>query len=225
MNYDIENVLDIVKNDPAAIIYSEVFLEEIVRRNILESMVDDFLQFRKPILIKRFCNLEYRFELHYAWDNSNDLIIVADVFNLKNLILISAFPKRRANSIDDFDEGEVQMRKIYDQPYGMVTLCVVDGFRYGQTIIVEEGFYIDFDVYGYPVSVVMFGVSKRFKLRPNEFLSCRMKGSIEITNDSIRIEVNVTVKFRQMTTRVVEHEIPNVYGFSPNEFVLKIVNA
>lgn len=222
MSNDIENVLNNLKNNSRAIIYTEVFLEEIERRNILEDMVDEFLLFRKAIEIRQFCNLDYRFEIHYAWNNVNNLVVVADVFNRKKLILISAFPKRRRDSFYDFDNSEIRMKMTYDQPYGMITLCILDGFRYGQTIAVGEGLYIDFDAYGYPISLTLFGVSKRFTLRASEFLNCRMEGVIEITEDLIRVRVEVTVKLKKVVLRVIEKEISNDFGILPNHFVLKI---
>lgn len=108
---------------------------------------------------------------------------------------------------------KVKFVKIYDEAYDLANITVEDDFEYGQTIVIGDGFFVDFDVSGNPVAIEMVEASKNFSMLRQAFSPAKIKGVIQITEEVIRIEMRIPEK-----SRFLEKEVPNDYGLSAAEF-------
>ena len=210
------NVLGNLKEDPMRITFTEHFLEQINRRNIPDMYVTDLLETGNPVEIKKIGKCPSRFELEYAPDDSNELHVTFDLFNHDSIILILAFVKN--DEFDDLQDNLLEFECIYDSAFDLMDLHSRYGFRYGQTIEMEPGFNIDFDSCGYPVAVEIIRASKKFKLKQKTLSYAKLKGWIEIGPNMIRIRIEVSVRLTDVKTRVLENEVPNVYGIKTGRF-------
>ena len=73
------------------IIYTQHFEEKMNHRYIHDGLVEDMLCFCKPEDIRKVPGTTSRFELRYCLEGNWSMIIVADVFNVNSVILISVF--------------------------------------------------------------------------------------------------------------------------------------
>lgn len=222
MAYDtdaLKNILKNLKEDPMRIIYTEHCLEQIEKRKIPEECVEEALENENPASITPIENLI--FELHYHLNNSTELYILARPFNLDKIILISA---RTNNESDNTKNNALKFKRVYDFAFDLLNIHSKYGFRHFQTIEIESKFDIDFDSCGHPIGIEIIHPSKKFKLTAKQFSSAKLNGQIEITKNSIKIHLKATLNNENIHDRVLEKEIPNIYGIQENAFDLIIEN-
>lgn len=209
----LKNTLKGLKDDPMRIIYTENFVEQTDRRDIPEDLVDELLTNEKPTKINEIKGEHGRFEVIYSSSDFGDLTVVLILFNLTEVILITAFSTSDAS--DCFDTM-MDFKCIYDSTLDLLDLHSRYGFRHCRTVMVESGFNIDFDYCGYPVAVEMMMASKRFKIRSDNLSSSKFFSQIEVENESIRIKITAYPNYGQSKT--IEWEIPNTFGISTGRF-------
>lgn len=221
MTYDIDfvkNVLKHLKEDPMRITYTEHYLEQIEKRDIQDVYVTELLENKNPNEIHHIQNS--RFELHYILEDSSRLQVTIDMFNRNSIILISAIAKK--DHVNSQSNNTLEFEGVYDLAFDMIDFRSKTDFRYGQSIEMETGFNIDFDSCGHPVAVEMLRVSKKFKIRRNDFSRALFDGTIEITPDIIRIRLKASFTHAGIEARVLEKEVANDYGIASNVFDLKL---
>lgn len=216
MNFDeIENILDHLDEDPMRIIFTEHFLEQIEKRNIPDTCLEDLLEKDRLIEIKKIKNHSKRYELTFSLDDSGELIIVVDTYNRRSVILISALAKTKSV---EHNLGTLEFECVYDFAFDLMNIESKHGFRFSQTIEMEEGFNIDFDSCDHPAAIEIIRPSKKFGLARKYFSNVEIEGIIEISPDSIMVHVELTPDVKHGKIRVLEKEIPNVYDIQPGKF-------
>lgn len=221
MKYDIEtveNILEGIKKDPLKVIYTENYLNQIAKRNIPDMPIEELIENGKLSEITEIQNST--FELHFDLEDSNELKVIAEPFNIDEIILISASYKN--NGINHQSHHVIEFEGIYDLALDLMDFHSKYGFKYKQTVEMEPGFYIDFDSGGHPVAIEMTPTSKRFKLNRKSLSSVKFDGRIEITPELIEISLKASFNSESIKTRVFEKEIPNEYGIQANVFDLMI---
>ena len=212
---EIENILKHLPEDPTRIIFTEHFLEQIEKRNISDTCLEDLLEKNKLIGIRKIEDHTQRYELRFSLDDSGELIIVVDTHNHQEVILISAFAK---NENLEHAIGTLELEWIYDFAFDLMNIESKHGFRFCQTIEIEEGFNIDFDSCDHPVAIEVIRPSKKFRLSRKHFSNIAIEGRIEISADSIMVHMELSPDIEQVKTRVFEKEVPNVYGIQSGKF-------
>lgn len=223
MNFDeIENILNHLDEDPMRIILTEHFLEQTEKRNIPDTCLQDLLEKNRLIEIKKVEDHPQRYELTFSLDDSGKLIIIADTYNRRGVILISAFSKTGGVKADP---GSLELECIYDFAFDLMSIESKHGFRYLRTIEMEKGFNIDFDSCEHPAAIEIIRPSKKFGLASKYFSNVAIEGVIEISSDSIMVHVELSHDIEQGKTRVLEKEVPNVCGIKPGRFAFKPIRV
>ena len=222
----VKNILSNLRNAHEPITYTEHFISQITKRKISADKIDHLIVFTRPLKIKKTENHHSRFELLYPLNDSGDVEVIADVFNDDGLILISAVSKNKTGSDFDFGKirGSVKMENIYDSVFDLMSITLCDGFSFGQSIILEDGFYIDFDTLGSPVAVELLQASKKFRLMPKVLLSAKLEGAVEVSDDMIKVTLTAHPGLSKIGMRVFEGEVANTCHIPKGVFQLKIVN-
>lgn len=107
---------------------------------------------------------------------------------------------------------KVDFERVYDLAFDLASFRVRRDFKHFQTVEVDEGFYIDFDVGGCPVAIEIIKASKKFSMLAGAFDDVKIEGTIKITEKVIRIEMKIP-KF----SRFLEKEVSNDYGICDDE--------
>lgn len=103
--------------------------------------------------------------------------------------------------------------KIYDIVMDWSNMALDKDFEYKRTIMLDEGFYMDFDINDRPVAFEMMMTAKRFRMFTDRFSDVENEGMIQITRDTIRFVMEVP-----SNSRSFEFDIPNTHGISPGKF-------
>ena len=223
----VKSILSNLRNAREPITYTEHFISQITKRKISADKIDHLILFNHPLKIKKIENHHSRFEFTYSLNDSSDVEVIADVFNNDSLILISAFVKMKNVSGFEFGriDSTVEMENIYDSAFDLMSISFADAFRYGLSIIFDNGFYMDFDIYGSPVSIELIQASDKFMLKPDVLFSAKIEGMVEITDDIIKVALTAHVNMGKIRTRVVEGEVANTCRIPSGEFQLLITNS
>lgn len=109
---------------------------------------------------------------------------------------------------------EIRLNEIYD-PFDMTHMTIPGEFEYKQTIEIDKGIYVDFDVNDAPVSIEMIMASKHFGLLSRNFENAKKEGKIMITHESIRFEMHVHFMKRLIS---IDREISNDFGIESGQY-------
>ena len=214
----VKNILENLKEDPMRVIYTEHYLMQIERRKIPDICVEELVENGNLLNITHITKLEYG--LLFRLEDSRMLYVTVRIFNLEAIILISSSYENRGASPPP--EYRVELEEIYDLAFDLMDITSKHGFRFNQSVEMESGFYIDFDICGHPAAIELIHASKKFKLQQKQMASAQLSGQIEITQDLITIRLKATFANSETKTRVIEKEIANDYGIPENIFELVI---
>ena len=114
---------------------------------------------------------------------------------------------------------EIEYNRINDFPFSILDLKSED-FEYSQTVTVEDGLYIDFDIEGVPIAIEMISAPKKFHILEGQFTSAQIEGKIIITGKSISLVLKIL-----QYNRIYEIETPNIYGISLGEFEFEVAGV
>ena len=218
----LKNLLDNLHTISSPIAYHEHYLEQLEKRNINEFKINDLLLFYKPLKAIMFKNSYGRCKITYPLNASHNVTVIADIFNLKSLHLVSAIPIKRDTYKYSLNETDLEMKNIY--AIDLMNIYDDNGFKYWQTVEFEDGLYIDFDKSGIPVSIEILNASKKFKLKSEILNSSKLKAEVKISDESIKLKIHATVKNAKIGSKIIEAETPNTYNIVSNEYNIKINN-
>lgn len=111
---------------------------------------------------------------------------------------------------------KVEYNRINDFPFNILDLKSED-FEYAQTVTVEDGLYIDFDIEGVPVAIEVISAQKKFHMLEGQFRGAEIEGKINITSEWISIVLKIP-KYN----RIYETGTQNTYKISNGEFEFEI---
>ncbi|MBE6500470.1 MAG: hypothetical protein E7Z80_08015 [Methanobrevibacter thaueri] len=219
MTSNIKNILKTLKKD-SEIIYTEQFLEEIEKRNLLDGEIEDLILLKKPKKIKKYTKHENRYQITYELNKCSDIIIIIDLFNNTKIILISSIPINKKYK-PEYQEKPLDLTSTYDMAFDILNLESTDTYRYLQSIEVDEGIYIDWDNCGTPIGMELISISKKFKLKARKFSSSIIEGTLTITKNTIKIELTNTLNVVNFKPRHFESETENTLKIPEGKFNFK----
>ena len=217
MAYDIDDVKDVLynlKEDPMRVILTEHFLDQVKKRDIPNTCLEDALENAELVEIRKFPNHKSRFEVMFSLPDSSQLSILLDRFNKDKVFLISAFFKGDA---DNPPSDVLEFEGVYDYAFDLADIHSRHFFGFAQTVEMETGFNIDFDSCGHPVAIEIIRPSRKFSLSRKAFSDAQFDGEIEIASEFVRISMKAYLN-NDGGERIFEREVENDFKIPSGKF-------